>query len=732
MRFTYFWQLWQVILALAVVVGITSFVYIRLKSPVSSRVRAILICLRILAATILLTCLLEPVLVQQIDITPPNNLLILADRSESMEIQDVLHNGKKIDRMFPVNHLLFSRDSDFVQQLSNRFATHIYQFDQDLKQVPHKTPEIQTGIGLTDITGSIQTAINEWRGQTIAGVVLITDGGHNVSKFEVDQFVGLKVPIYPIGVGDPVPPNDLGITKIEVSPVNYTDHNAEIKVTIRSIGYMGKKIRLMLKQDDRVIGTETTTLSNQENQTVTFTITPREEGVLQYLVSLPTLENEVTTDNNQKTFTLKVVRSKLRVLYTDGQPRWDYAFLKRVLERDPNIEATCLVLSLKKRNTRIQPEFPKNEAELLAYDVLIIGDIKANELTSNQQQIIKSFVEEHGKSIVFLGGKNSLGRNGLGRSEIADLLPIVSPPIGCRFRDQDFSLRLTTQGKFHPIMQLGETSKLNDAIWRDLPPLPRRIGGFQLRSGATTLAEFHQSKSPEPIIVFQPHGLGKSLLIAAEGLWNWGFGVWDFKDEDDSYSRFWGQAIRWLASQPSTKQIHIIADKNTYLIGEKIKVTIYTYDKNYQPFDNARLKVDVALPDKKVFRIRTNQDDSVSGRYIAEFLVDQEGKYTLTVSGTFGGASIGEDKVTVFAEQQVAEFENPQLNQGLLTSLAEQTGGMYLPIAEARSLPGQIKNSRESIFVTEEKDLWDSPIILILAAGLLGTEWFLRKWKGLV
>ena len=113
-------------------------------------------------------------------------------------------------------------------------------------------------------------------------------------------------------------------------------------------------------------------------------------------------------------------------------------------------------------------------------------------------------------------------------------------------------------------------------------------------------------------------------------------------------------------------------------------------------------------------------------------MVDQEGKYTLTVSGTFGGASIGEDKVTVFAEQQVAEFENPQLNQGLLTSLAEQTGGMYFPIAEARSLPGQIENSRESIFVTEEKDLWVSPIILILAAGLLGTEWFLRKWKGLV
>ncbi|MEC7868005.1 MAG: VWA domain-containing protein, partial [Candidatus Poribacteria bacterium] len=215
MRFAYFWQLWQVILVLAMVIGITSFVYIRLKSPVTTRVRAILICLRILAATILLVCLLEPVLVQQIDITPPNNLLILADRSKSMKIRDVSYNDEKVDRMFPVNQLLFSQDSDFVKQLNDRFTTHIYQFDQNLERITGKTLEIHTGTGLTDITKSIQTAINEWRGQAISGIVLITDGEHNASKFDVNQLVDIKVPIYPIGVGNPNPQNDLGIIRIE-------------------------------------------------------------------------------------------------------------------------------------------------------------------------------------------------------------------------------------------------------------------------------------------------------------------------------------------------------------------------------------------------------------------------------------------------------------------------------------------------------------------------------------
>ena len=48
-------------------------------------------------------------------------------------------------------------------------------------------------------------------------------------------------------------------------------------------------------------------------------------------------------------------------------------------------------------------------------------------------------------------------------------------------------------------------------------------------------------------------------------------------------------------------------------------------------------------------------------------MIDKEVKYTLAASGTIDGVSIGEDKVIVFSEQQVAEFENPQLNHKLLT-----------------------------------------------------------------
>ena len=130
MRFTYFWPWWGVILGLAVMVGVTAYAYLRLKRPLSWRLRSLLITLRILAASVLLFCLLEPVLVEKKDITPPMNLPILTDTSQSMQLQDVELDGGPSTRLTLANHLLFDLSSQFLSTLDKRFETHLYRFDQ--------------------------------------------------------------------------------------------------------------------------------------------------------------------------------------------------------------------------------------------------------------------------------------------------------------------------------------------------------------------------------------------------------------------------------------------------------------------------------------------------------------------------------------------------------------------------------------------------------------------------
>ena len=514
-------------------------------------------------------------------------------------------------------------------------------------------------------------------------------------------------------------------------------------------------------------------------------LTPQSEGNFQYTVSLPTLDGELTAANNQKTFSIKVVKAKLNVFYLEGRPRWDYTFLKRTLERDPDIDATCAILSSHRLRqqavgsllNRLEgyypqatpvsktPQFPETLAELSKYDVLILGDVGAEHLTKTQQRAIVDFVETQGKPVIFLPSRNTLGVNGFGNTELAPLLPIDIPRDGCRVADTEFTVRLTQPGAFHPMLQLGDRQSTqtaqtalldgnNVSLWRNMPALPRFFSGFRLRGGTMTLMENQEGM---PILMLQRTGLGKSLLIAAEGLWNWDFGVKTFKDEryHTIYPRFWAQVVRWMATNTNDKNIYLTTDAAAYAIGDTVKVTVYLYSETYQPQAGATVEIDVVPPDGNPFQLQmavSHQspvveqegfvetvdtslpkaiNTDVDNLYTAQLVLLQKGRYRIRATGRRGNLKLGEDQIDIYAHPQLAELENPQLNEDLLKQLAEQTGGTYFTMADAESVPENIENVQNSIFVDAERDLWAHPLVLITVVGLLGTEWFLRKRVGL-
>ena len=264
-----------------------------------------------------------------------------------MQLKDVELGGQSSTRLDLVNHVLFNPASHFLPTLSDQFDVHLYRFDKQPHQISSEASALDPVGGLTDMATSIDDASKEWRGQLLAGVVLLTDGAHNASTSVVEKVTETQIPIYAVGVGDPEPPRDLKLSRVEVSPVAYTEHNLPIRVTVNHTGYSGSQTRVSLMMDNQVVDAVPITLTDEPQQIIEFTLNPQEEGLFQYVVSVPVLEGELTAANNTRAFPLKVVKTKLHLLYIEGQPGWEYAFLKRALERDPNIDSTCIVLSSK-------------------------------------------------------------------------------------------------------------------------------------------------------------------------------------------------------------------------------------------------------------------------------------------------------------------------------------------------------------------------------------------------
>ncbi len=769
MQFTYYWPVWAIIIGIIVAVGITLYGYLSVGQSLRRLLRYSLIALRFLAVAILLCCLLAPVIIEKKDVTPISHLSILVDTSRSMQLKDN-HAGKtETSRMSQVNQLLLDESSQFLETLESEYKVHLYRFDSVLHQDAITVENSEPKGTLTDIASAIRETAQLWRGQPNAGIVLLTDGAHNASKLSVEDIASVNTPIYAIGVGSPQPPKDIQVQNIDVLPIAYTRHETVIRVTIAQTGYTTESIRVSLRESgtNRLVDAamltfpqdsaeQSVTLDGQRTSkgtqhVVELKLIPETEGNFQYTVILPTLEGELTNANNEKTFSLKVVKAKLNVFYLEGRPRWEYAFLKRTLERDPNIEATFAVLSKKARSDSILArndgyypqnlktqllQFPKTREQLFKYDVLILGDLSAEHLTVGQQQAIVDFVEQRGKAVIFLPSRSALGINGFRDTQLARILPIQIPLNGCQTQEAEFSLDLTQAGRFHPMLQLTDNLERNTEIWQNLPALSRIFRGFQLRAGATTLIK---KQNGEPVLIFQRVGLGKSLLLTAEGIWNWDFGVNAFKGTtyQTVYPRFWAQVLRWMSQQSDENQIYITTAAPTYAQGETVQINVRAYSHTLQPQNDAEIQLSVTSPSGSTFPLQTrtqateNQTNNTNN-YTAQLKVKEKGTYKIRAVGQIGNIPLGEDEIDIHVHPQLIELEAPQLNETLLKELTEQTGGVYLTIENAQSLSEKINNVQNPVFVDTERDLWAHPLILITIVGLLGTEWFIRKRIGLV
>jgi len=746
MQFSYSFSLWIAAVGLAVAAVIITFAYRRTDKPLSRRIRVILIVLRVASIALLLICLLEPKLIAREDVHRKANLLVLVDDSRSMSLTDV--NGQiPVSRIDAVKAAFAPGEGGAMAALADKFDVQLYQFSSVCNQVDELLPTAEGT--LTDIGNAISEAAGEWRGQLTGGIVLVTDGGNNSGDSPAEIIQRMNMPIHTVGVGSTQMPRDIQVAKVEVSPIAYADHLLPLKATIKSSGYNGREVQVELRSGDvgaqnaaRLLDSVPLTLDSQSGeQIVDLQLRPQQEGTYNFSITVSTAPEELTDQNNTYPFFVKVVKKKLKVLYIDGRPRWEYAFIKRVLQSDPNIEPTCMVAKGAHKRTTPQadnlniPNFPATRNELFAYDVLILGDISPGFFRSEQLSIISDFVENKGASVIFLGGNNSLGRGGFGESVLRGLLPIEIDSGGARQIEGAFNPVLTEDGLRHPVTRFSDNQVENAAIWRDLPALSRLYKGADIKLGAAVLSEHRSGAGAQsfrlPFIVVQRYGQGMVMMIASDSLWRWAFGAYPFGGDDSHYRKFWSGAIRWLASiHTEADLVNVETDKGSYHRDEKVRITAYVYDESYAPVADAQLKAQMEDGQGGVSDLEFSTDGS--GRYWTELIPRKDGHYRIDVEAKYAGGLLGKSSAEFIVQKTVLEFQDTQLKENFLKNLADISGGSYHHIADVSALSSSIKEVSDTYTSIRERGLWDNALMLIAVVAILSAEWLLRKRKGLV
>ncbi len=461
--------------------------------------------------------------------------------------------------------------------------------------------------------------------------------------------------------------------------------------------------------------------------------TPTSVGERKIALVVEPQEGEVIVANNELSTFVDVVDGGLRVLYLEGDLRVEQRFLRRVLASSPDMQVDFQWLDSSRRD-----RWPVDVARTLGtdYDVYLVGDLDSAALRAEDLRTILGKVNA-GAGIGLLGGFHAFEAGGWASSALGPLMPFEADRLARQPFDGPIREGLHLPGKLRmvpdrqfgnvSILRLGKSEEDTRAAWQALPPLEgaSRIG--RLTPAAKVLAG---TADGQPLLVAREYGAGRVLAFAGDSTWRW-----VMQGAGEQHRRFWRQLVLWLAKQDDSGQDSLWVRLAQRRISPG---TPLEFDVGVTKPDGSAV-VDVAMDgtlvapggQRRPIRI-ARQAGGFSG-VIAD--CGEPGDWTLVVKAVKPGDPTPRERsarFTVF--RQDLELANPRANPLIMRQIAEATpGGVRLP-EELPAIFAELA-ARPPAFETREQwsySPWDKWPMLLVMAGCLCAEWFLRKRWGLV
>jgi len=736
------WPLWVTILLSACALGGAYWLYRRPAGTLPPFWRYGLAGLRAAAFLLVIFILLQPVLRLHSVIPQQNFVAVVYDTSRSMEIRDGAQNSS---RMETEQQLLDPARGSLLKELAAKFKLRLFSFSGSAERTAAFDKATRRG-NITDLERSLNQVAGELAGAPLAGIVLITDGADNHSASldtTAAQLRARGIPVYAVGIGSPDLKRDAEILRITAPRIVLKDTMVEAEVSVRSWGYAGRIGKLVVFDQERRLQSQEITLgSDGEVKTYRIRFSSQSAGPRIFKFRIEPFPDETVPENNDQTALIRVEDEQPQILYVEGEPRWEFVFLRRAILSDKNLRLVTLLRQADGKFLRqgiessatLDKGFPVDKAELFKYKAIILGSVEASFFTFDQLRVISDFVSQRGGGFLMLGGKSAFGQGGYSNTPIEDVLPLnLGQNAGAipGFQDSEFKVRLTSYGLQHPICRLSMEEDQNRKRWETAPVLIGFNPTFSLKPGATVLAQGStlDARVQNPaILAFQRFGRGKAVAFTTASSWRWRM---EQEHSDNFHELFWKQMLRWLVSDVSGP-VTIAAEKHSYSLEDTVVFHAEAADSAFLPLNNVQFTTRIKTPSGQVLPAELAWDVDKDGIYSGVFKPQEEGIYEITSEASQSGKSLGTAKAEFRVAETGDEFHDAAMNSSLLKRLSSGTGGRYYSSGDVRFLPEDITYIDKGASRLEEKDLWDMPFLFLLLASLISAEWILRKRKGLV
>lgn len=732
---------------------------------------------------VLLLALLEPMSVTRLARKGENEVLILADDSASQGLSDPL-TGRPVGEIPGVSG---TTSGGWVKALENMFKVRTYAFDDRLRERSDLSTLNHQG-QRSALVSSLDALLQRHEKQPVAAVLVFTDGNAtDAARLESLLARPTAAPVFPVVRGFKEMPQDLVLETAEVTQTPFEDSPVAITAAVRATGQQQTELALVVRDEaGKTVHVEKHKLGpGQERHVFQARFRPAKTGLSFYtvtvvpasLVELADLSKatgvwETTWENNHRTLAVDRRTGPYRVLYVGGRPNWEYKFLRRALELDNEVKLVSLI-RMARREPKFQwrgregemsnplfrgfrgegqeeaqrydqpvlirlgisdkrelaDGFPRTAEELMgSYRAVILDDLEADFFTREQMDLLERYVSVRGGAVLMLGGQESFRLGGYEHTPMGRMLPVYLDSAGKPEAAQDAAFNLTREGWLEPWMRLRSTEPDEESRLGGMPLFYSVNPSTAIKPGASVLATVTDgARKTHPAWVVQRYGNGRVAAVTVGDVWRWG--MRDAEARADM-EKAWRQMLRWLVVDVPDR-VEIAVQTKDAGSHEVLTPQVRVRDAAFRPQDDASVKLEVAPPNGASLSLAADPSGAEAGLFEVQTHASMPGAYRIkTVVQDGNGTVLGEKETGLALNPAAAELASLVPNMMLLEKVARWSGGRVLDVDELQAWAEKLPSSRLPVMETRSEPLWNRWWLLGLLAGLLGTEWWLRRKEG--
>ena len=666
------------IISVLIAAGLSFYHYLY-KVKNQSKLYWFLAFLRFISLFSIFLLLINPIISRKINEIKKTPLPIVVDNSKSISELNATKEASELYLKLADN-----------KEITEKYDVQLFSFDDEFKSLE----QLDFKGNQSHIDGVAKNLKQLYR-NTNYPVVMFTDGNQTMGNDYVFSFQE-NISVFPVVLGDTTTVFDLKINQINVNKYAFLKNKFPVEVFLQYNGNQAISTTFAIQNGNQTIHKQSVTFSKDKKaQAISILLNADKVGIAKYKVIISSNVKEKNTVNNSKNFAVEIIdqRSEIALISSINHP--DLSALKRSIEVNQQRKVTIIK--------------PHEINSLQNYNVLILYQPNTS---------FKAVFEQN----------KSAQRNTFiitGKATDFNFLNQVQNDLVFNMSSQNENYLATFDSNFNLFSQ-------DNIGFDNFPPLEHKFGTIAAKSNVNTLlsARIRNVQLQNPLLTFTENGSKRNAFLLGENIWKWRLENNLNKKSFDDFDLFTDKIIQFLVTNASKKNLNV-THESFYNSGENIEISAEFFNKNYEFDDKAQLTIQVVNSKTKV----SKKYDLLKSTNNFKVNLDglEAGNYSFKVTEKQSNSSFSSSFEVLDFEIE-KQFVNP--DKARLEQLASNSNGtVFYPNQMDKIIKLLLEN--ENYIPIQKATIKKSPLIdwiwlLVVAILALTTEWFTRKYNGLL